>query len=174
MARPRAATAVALRPVVRGDAEALIRAHRASVALHHPWGRPFLDMDDGFQRWFARFSGGDCASLVAREQAGAAIVGVFDFSQILMGGFCSAYLGYYACVPCAGRGLMGQALPPATAYAFDMLGLHRIEANIQPDKLRSIALARRAGFRRQGYSPRYLRIEGQGRDHERWTLLAGD
>ena len=69
---------------------------------------------------------------------------------------------------------MGQALPPATAYAFDTLGLHRIEANIQPDKLRSIALARRAGFRREGYSPRYLRIEGQGRDHERWALPAGD
>lgn len=173
MARPRAATAVELRPVVRGDAEALIRAHRASVALHHPWVRPFLDMD-GFQRWFARFSGGDCASLVAREQAGAAIVGVFNFSQIFMGGFCSAYLGYYACVPCAGRGLMGQALPLATAYAFDTLGLHRIEANIQPDNLRSIALARRAGFRREGYSPRYLRIEGQWRDHERWALLADD
>jgi ribosomal-protein-alanine N-acetyltransferase len=52
------------------------------------------------------------------------------------------------------------------------LGLHRLEANIQPENLASIGLVRRLGFRREGMPPRYLRINGEWRDHERWALLA--
>lgn len=44
--------------------------------------------------------------------------------------------------------------------------------DIQPENVASIALVRRLGFQREGYSPRYLRINGEWRDHERWALLA--
>jgi ribosomal-protein-alanine N-acetyltransferase len=69
---------------------------------------------------------------------------------------------------------MTEALRAAAAYAFGELGLHRLEANIQPDNAASLALARRVGFRKEGYSPRYLRIDGAWRDHERWALLADE
>jgi ribosomal-protein-alanine N-acetyltransferase len=59
-------------------------------------------------------------------------------------------------------------------HAFGEIGLHRLEANIQPSNRASIALARSAGFRLEGFSPRYLLIGGQWRDHERYAITADD
>lgn len=167
------ASRVSLRRLLRTDAAALIAAHRASVALHRSWVTPCLD-HAGFEAWFARTLADDYVSLIALERGSGAVVGVFNASQISRGNFLSAYLGYYACVPYAGRGLMREALPQVIAYLFGEIGLHRIEANIQPGNAASIALARGAGFRLEGFSPRYLRIDGVWQDHERWALLADE
>jgi hypothetical protein len=66
--------------------------------------------------------------------------------------------------------------PPSTrpAYRTYLLRLHRLEANVQPGNAASIRLLQRLGFRREGYSPRYLRICGRWRDHERWAILADE
>lgn len=58
-------------------------------------------------------------------------------------------------------------------HAFRELGLHRVEANIQPGNLASIALVRSCGFSKEGYSPSYLKLGGRWRDHERWALVRG-
>ena len=67
---------------------------------------------------------------------------------------------------------MREGLQLVIERAFDELGLHRLEANIQPANERSIALVRGLGFRNEGLSRRYLKISGRWRDHERWALLA--
>jgi ribosomal-protein-alanine N-acetyltransferase len=100
------------------------------------------------------------------------LVGVINLSEIVMGSFRSAYLGYYAFAPHAGQGYMKEGLRLVVRRAFGELGLHRVEANIQPDNLRSRALVRGLGFRLEGFSPRYLKIAGRWRDHERWALTA--
>jgi hypothetical protein len=70
--------------------------------------------------------------------------------------------------PFAGRGFMTEGIGLVMSFAFGDLGLHRLEANIQPGNVASIALVRRCGFRKEGYSPRYLNVNGEGwKDHER-------
>jgi len=103
-----------------------------------------------------------------------AIVGVYNLSQIARGFFQSAYLGYYAFAPTAGSGLMAEGLELVLRYAFRELKLHRLEANIQPGNERSKKLVERAGFRYEGFSPRYLKIGGRWRDHERWAITKED
>ena len=102
------------------------------------------------------------------------LVGVINVNEIVHGPFRSAYLGYYALVPHAGRGYMSEGLALALRWIFRELNLHRVEANIQPPNEASRALVRRLGFRREGFSRRYLKIGGRWRDHERWALLAED
>jgi ribosomal-protein-alanine N-acetyltransferase len=84
----------------------------------------------------------------------------------------SGYLGYYAFAPHQRQGLMTEGLALVIDDAFRRLRLHRLEANIQPGNAASLRLVRRLGFRREGYSRRYLAIRGRWRDHERWAILA--
>jgi ribosomal-protein-alanine N-acetyltransferase len=157
--------------VARADAAELIAANLASQDHHRPWVHAFTDQA-GFDSWFDRSLAGPCVRLVAREAASSGVVGIVSVNEIVAGAFQSGYLGYYGMARFAGRGLMTEAVRAAVRYAFDELGLHRLEANIQPDNVASIALARRVGFHREGFSPRYLHIGGEWRDHERWAILA--
>jgi ribosomal-protein-alanine N-acetyltransferase len=102
------------------------------------------------------------------------LAGVINISEIVRDGFPSGYLGYYAFEPHAGRGYMRAGLAEVLRMAFRRYGLHRVEANIQPGNARSIALVRDLGFRREGFSPRYLKLAGRWRDHERWALTIED
>jgi [ribosomal protein S5]-alanine N-acetyltransferase len=67
---------------------------------------------------------------------------------------------------------MSDGLQLVLARAFTDLRLHRLEANIQPGNAASIALVRKAGFVREGFSERYLKIGGRWRDHEHWAIRA--
>ena len=84
----------------------------------------------------------------------------------------SATLGYYGFTPLVGRGLMREGLYAAMRYAFEELRLARLEANVQPENLRSKALIKSLGFVQEGFSPRFMKIAGRWRDHERWAILA--
>lgn len=171
--RWRIMSVIQLGRVVRADAADLIAANLASQDYHLPWTTSFTDQA-GFDNWFARGLTGPNVGLVAREVVSNKVVGVINISEIVAGAFQSAYLGYYGMVDFARTGLMTEALRAAADYAFSDLGLHRLEANIQPGNIASIALVRRVGFKQEGFSPRYLRINGEWRDHERWALLADD
>jgi ribosomal-protein-alanine N-acetyltransferase len=170
IASTHATSRVTVQRVRRADAADLIAANRENVAYHAPWISAFTDQA-GFDTWFARGITGPHVSLIARERETNGLVGVVTLSEIVMGRFKSSYMGYWGYAATGGRGLMTEALRDATRFAFDELGLHRIEANIQTGNARSLALARRAGFTKEGFSPDYLFLDGAWRDHERWAIV---
>jgi [ribosomal protein S5]-alanine N-acetyltransferase len=162
---------VALRLLERGDRDELIALARDSRELHRPWAYP-PDRPEQFDELLARARRDDFVSLLACRVEDGAIAGLFNVSQIVRGAFQSAFLGYYAHQRHARQGYMREGLSLVLAHSFGPLGLHRIEVNIQPENAASIALARGAGFRLEGFSPRYLLVGGRWRDHERYALLA--
>ena len=151
--------------------------HTTFVAMVHddydsirPWVEP-PTTPHHFEEWVLRCGSRDADGFLVTEIEGGAIVGAVDLNGIARGIQQSAQLAYYVGGRHAGRGLMTEAVDLVLGYAFQGLGLHRIEANVQPANERSRALVRRLGFRREGFSPGFLRIAGQWRDHERWALL---
>ena len=103
-----------------------------------------------------------------------AIVGTLNLSQIFRKLFQNAYIGYQLFAGYTGHGYMTEAVGIALRFAFVELGLHRIEASVQPRNVASIAVLRRNGFVMEGFSQRYLKINGRWRDHERWAIIKED
>jgi ribosomal-protein-alanine N-acetyltransferase len=145
----------------------------ASAGLHRPWTYPPTD-GPAYRNFMDRLGSPAFECRFVRRNEDEAIVGVFEVSQIFRGGFHNAYLGYWVGAPYAGHGYMTEGMRHLFRFAFRELRLHRLEANIQPNNKASISLAKRTGFRKEGFSPRYLKIGGRWRDHERWAILAED
>lgn len=161
---------VAIRRPILEDKTGLIAANIESREYHLPWVEPFTD-EASFHEWFDRFENDRYAGFVIVEKSSGDIAGIINLNEIIRGSFQCAYLGFYGMARFSGQGLMAEAMGGVIKIAFDDLGLHRLEANIQPGNTRSIALVKRLGFTHEGFSPHYLRVGGEWSDHERWALL---
>ena len=125
---------------------------------------------DEYDAYLVRSRRESSAYFIAHRVEDDAMVGFLNISEIVRGKFLSGFLGYGGIAGFEGQGYMREALELVLREAFTRLGLHRLEANIQPGNQASIALARRCGFELEGFSPRYLKIGGRWRDHERWAI----
>lgn len=168
---PRERSRVRIRPLRPNDEAAFLERARASRSLHRPWSRP-PDTRERFAELLLRASAPTQALFLIERIEDGAIAGFANLSQIFLGDFRSAYVGYSAFVPFDGQGYLTEGLRLVLREAFGPIGLHRVEANVQPDNERSIRLVERLGFRREGYSPRYLKIGGRWQDHVRYAILA--
>ena len=165
-----AATRVYLRKVRANDRRELVERVIEGESLLTPWISAPSTLR-AFRHYLRRTQRDDHEGLLVCRLDTDAIVGVINLNNIVRGSFLSASLGYYALARHAGQGYMQEGLELAKEYAFRQLGLHRIEANIQPNNKRSINLVKRCGFVREGYSRDFLHIEGAWRDHERWAAI---
>ena len=164
---------VVVRPPRDGDAGAYLAHMRASRRFHHPWIVAPTDRT-AWDQLMARHATPQVEVLFAVRREDEQVAGTFVLSQIFYGPFCNAYLGYWATRALAGHGYMTEGMAGVLRHAFRKLRLHRVEANVQPGNTASIALLERTGFRHEGFSPRYLKVAGRWRDHERWAITAED
>ncbi len=160
---------VVLRAITAGDQDEFLALARASAGLHHPWYAMPMTPEE-FRAYLARYDRPTTEGFLVCQRDGGAIAGTVTVDSIVRGRFQSATLSYAAFAPAAGRGYMSEGLALVLGYAFTELRLHRLEANIQPGNQASLRLVQRLGFRREGYSPAMLFIDGAWRDHERWAI----
>lgn len=124
------------------------------------------------------------AELGAARDAGAAypfciraegrIVGRITLSQVFRRAFLNCYLGYFVGEEHNGRGYATGAVRLAVRYAFDELGLHRVQANVMTTNPRSARVLEKAGFREEGRALRYLQIAGRWEDHDLYAITVED
>ena len=144
-----------------------------SETLHHPWVFP-PSTDEQYRTYLERIKSGRTIPNLVRMSTDNRLIGAINVSEPVMGVFKSAYLGFYAFAGWERQGLMTEGLALVLDRCFNELEFHRLEANIQPANQSSAALVRRLGFRKEGFSPKYLFIDGAWRDHDRWAIVSDE
>ncbi|MEU4587054.1 GNAT family protein [Kitasatospora aureofaciens] len=163
---------VAIRHVCRQDYEELTTLAEESAEMLNRWLSARENTVEAFESYLARLEQTVHEGFVICLQSTGAIVGSVNINNMIRGTIQSGTLGYAAYAPTTGRGYMTEGLRLVMQLAFGELGLHRLEANIQPDNTPSLNLVKRLGFQREGYSPAFQFINGAWRDHERWAITA--
>ena len=161
---------VFLRYVTLDDFDEMMEMFRESLKFYKNLVTPPLDLES-FRIYVERNldEANECFVICRNEDE--KIVGAINLSQIFRKGFQNAYLGYSLGVKYTGIGFMTEAINLILKYSFKDLKLHRIEANIQPHNTASIEVVKRCGFSKEGFSPKYLKVGGKWRDHERWAII---
>jgi ribosomal-protein-alanine N-acetyltransferase len=123
-------------------------------------------------------------AMVSRGRAGTSLpfvvrvegrlAGQVTIDHVVRGALRSGALGYWLDRSVAGRGHASLAVALACDHAFGPVGLHRLQADIRPENVRSQRVVERLGFSREGLLRRYLDIDGDWRDHYTYALLAED
>src|SRR2546430_8462271 len=140
-----AGKSVYLRTPARRDMKEFLALNRASTDLHRGLVSPPTEGPQ-FTAFLERCRRTDSACFFICRVQDRRIVGSINLSQIFLGGFRNAYLGYFIGAPYAGHGYMTEAIGLVLRHAFTHLKLHRLEANIQPGNVASVALVKGAGF----------------------------
>jgi len=103
---------------------------------------------------------------------GGDFLGEVSLGSVQRGPFQSANVGYWIDAQQAGKGYMPESVAVILKYAFEQLGLHRVEAAIVPRNARSRRVTEKLGMRDEGTSLRFLQIRGVWEDHVRYAITS--
>lgn len=146
-----------------------------------PW-EPVWPVDDlsktAFGRRLRRYAQctrqGTLYPFFAFTKQEGALVGGITLTNVRRGTVQGCSVGYWVGEPYARNGYMSDTLQIALTFAFESLGLHRVEAACLPDNTPSRRLLLKSGFTEEGYAREYLKIFGAWRDHVRFGILSTD
>lgn len=102
------------------------------------------------------------------------LAGQVHLFGVMRGSLLSGAAGYWLGERFAGQGVATRALAALIDYALGPFGLHRVEVNIRPENVASLAVVAHLKFREEGVRERYLHIEGDWRDHRTFALTVDD
>ncbi|ADB32548.1 GCN5-related N-acetyltransferase [Kribbella flavida DSM 17836] len=167
---------VLLRPLRTNDAASFCEAQWRSREQLAPY-EPRRDA-----QWYdPDFQAARIAELLERDNTvpwvladGERVIGTVTLSNIVLGPWRNADLGYWVDVAEVGRGLATAAVTEVCAIADEILLLHRIAASTNHDNTRSQRVLLKCGFQQYGFAPRYLHIDGQWRDSNLYQRILND
>jgi ribosomal-protein-alanine N-acetyltransferase len=172
---------VTLRPLVPGDFETWREVRRRNVAWLTPWEPRAPDGHTSEHLDRAAFAA-RCGAREREWQLGSGygfgifvagrFAGELNLSGVQRGPFQNAYVGYWIDKAEAGQGLVPEALVVAARFAFEDLGLHRLQVAIIPRNRASRRVVEKLGLRDEGTAVRYLCINGVWEDHIRYAITA--
>lgn len=99
-------------------------------------------------------------------------VGEVNINGVVRGATQSANIGYWVDEAMAGRGYTPEAVVVLLRYAFEDLGLHRIEIAIVPRNAASRRVPAKLGLRAEGVASGLIEINGAWEDHVRYAITA--
>lgn len=108
---------------------------------------------------------------IFKKEAPLRPIGAAALNNIVRGCFLSCHLGYKLDKDEVNKGYMTEAVQAMVEFAFNILQLHRIEANIIPTNYPSLQVVNKLGFYHEGLARKYLQINGVWRDHIHMVLL---
>lgn len=100
------------------------------------------------------------------------LVGEINLSSVQRGPFQNAYVGYWIDQRHAGAGYTPEAAVVACRYAFEEIGLHRLQIAIIPRNGASRRVVEKLALREEGVALRYLEINGIWEDHVRYAITS--
>ena len=172
---------VYLRPPARGDWTAWVALRAASRAYLEPW-EPSWSGDALTRKAFMRRL--RVHAINSQTDKGYAFLIFSRRSDDLVGGVSlnhvrrgigqTASVGYWIGERYARHGYMTDALAGLLPFAFDSLGLHRIDAAVLERNAASRRVLEKVGFTREGVARQYLRIDGEWQDHVIYGMLSTD
>lgn len=102
------------------------------------------------------------------------MVGRVALSNVVRGAWQNATLGYFVAEAHNGKGYATEAVGLAVRFAFGDAALHRVQAGVMLHNKASARVLVKNGFRYEGLSPRYLKINGEWEDHDMYAVTAED
>jgi ribosomal-protein-alanine N-acetyltransferase len=105
------------------------------------------------------------------SREGDRLQGGITLSNVRRGVAQTGTLGYWVGKPYARQGVMSDAIRCMLRFCFESLRLHRVDAACLPRNAASRGVLAKAGFREEGFAPKYLRINGEWEDHVLFAIL---
>ena len=100
------------------------------------------------------------------------IAGEVNLNNVIRGAMQSGTIGYWIDQRHAGHAYVSEGVAVLMQFAFEQLGLHRVEICIVPRNNNSRRVMEKIDIRDEGVALRYLEINGVWEDHIRYAMTA--